>query len=144
MAEMKKKFAAVAATAALALIGLTGCGDTAEETAAKEAAAEVQAAEKAAEKEAADQEVNALAQAIQAGVEESFPEGVEKPALVAAFTEYEPMSKSTIRVHVQETLTKEQRAEAARFVFNMGGYSVPELTTLVVRDATGVDSNHYR
>lgn len=62
---------------------------------------------------------------------------------VRAVTGFEDISNSTLRVFVQENLTDSGRDDVARWLFNMSCASVPETDTIVVRDASGIDSNHY-
>lgn len=58
-------------------------------------------------------------------------------------TEIETLNTSTIRVHLQDSFTDSERDDAARWVFNMSCINVPELDTVVIRDTSGLDSNHY-
>ncbi len=69
-------------------------------------------------------------------------DGRESP--LYAIVDIETMYDGTIRVHYQEALTDDQRDEVARHVFNLTAPTVPELDTVVIRDSTGVDSNHRR
>lgn len=62
---------------------------------------------------------------------------------VYAITEIEDMGASTVRVYLQENLSDTDRADVARWLFNMTCMEVPEVETIVVQDSTGLDSNHY-
>ena len=57
--------------------------------------------------------------------------------------ELEDMGAGTIRAHVQEQLTDADRERTAHWLANMSCTSVPDLDTIVVRDTSGIDSNHY-
>lgn len=85
-----------------------------------------------------------LAAEVEAGILENFPGGMTPSTPLYLVSQYEDVSSGTIRVHVQEELTKDERATIARHVFNMGAYDNADLKTVVVRDTTGKDSNHYR
>lgn len=60
-----------------------------------------------------------------------------------AITEFEDVSSDTVRVYVQENLSKSDRDALARMIHGLVTADVPNLDTLVVRDASGVDSNHF-
>lgn len=60
-----------------------------------------------------------------------------------AISDIEEMSDSTVRVHVQESMTDEEREQMGRWFFNMTCQEVPELDTVVVNDVSGLDSNHF-
>lgn len=59
-----------------------------------------------------------------------------------AISDIEGMSGSTVRVHVQEAMSDEEREQMGRWFFNMTCHEVPELDTVVVNDTSGLDSNH--
>jgi len=114
----------VAATIA-AMIGLTGCSSDSEPT--PDAIAEV-----------------SLAETVWSQVEDNFPDGITSSSPLFVVTEVEDVSPGTIRVNVQDNLTDDGRKEIARHMFNMGAMRNDELTTVVVRDLSGRDSNHNR
>lgn len=58
-------------------------------------------------------------------------------------TELEDMGADTIRAHVQEQLADADRERTAHWLANMSCTDVPDLDTIVVRDTSGIDSNHY-
>ncbi|MFB7842538.1 hypothetical protein [Microbacterium sp. NPDC056052] len=88
----------------------------------------------------------AFAASVWAKVLANFSDGTVPPdSPLVAVTGVEDISSGTIRVLVQEPLTKPGRVEVARHVFNLGGgMDTTDLKVVVVRDASGVDSNHYR
>lgn len=96
---------------------------------------------KAAKKEAPS---NDLAKRVEQSIADNFPGGVTSSSPLFAVTKYEDVSTGTVRVYVQENLTDNGRDEVARHVRNMGGYGNDDLKTIVVRDASGVDSNHFK
>ena len=57
--------------------------------------------------------------------------------------ELEDMGAGTIRAHIQELLTDADRERTAHWLANMSCTDVPDLDTIVVRDTSGIDSNHY-
>lgn len=85
-----------------------------------------------------------LADDVWAQVEANFPEGIPTSNVLFAVTDVEDVSNGTIRVYVQQNLDDEGREDAARGVFNMGALKNEALTTVVIQDATGKDSNHRR
>lgn len=116
-----------------------------EERQAEEEAAAEREAEEEAEQESAPS-ADDLGQrveeaALSAAAVSSFTEMPTSP--VVAVTEIEDMGASTIRVYVQESLTDPARDDVARWFFNMTCMDVPDVDTIVVRDASGLDSNHY-
>ena len=113
------------ATTIAAMVGLTGCSSSPEPT------------------PAATSE-DSLAETVWSQVEENFPDGITSSSPLFVVTEVEDVSSGTIRVHVQENLTDEGREEIARHMFNMGAMQNDDLTTVVVRDLSGSDSNHRR
>ena len=70
-------------------------------------------------------------------------EGYE-PSWWLVVTDMEDVSPGTIRVYAQIQATDADREDIARGVFNFNGIDVTDLQVVVVRDASGVDSNHYR
>jgi hypothetical protein len=85
-----------------------------------------------------------LADAVWAQVNGGFPDGISVESPLFAVTGVEDVGAGTIRVLVQENLSDAQRAEVARHVFNLGAWDNTALSIVVVPDASGVDSNHYR
>ena len=77
-------------------------------------------------------------------VESNFPDGISSSSPLFTVTDIEDVSPGTIRVFVQENLNDDGRDEIARQVYNMGAMDNAELEVVVVRDASGTDSNHYR
>lgn len=67
--------------------------------------------------------------------------GADSPAW--AITEIEDISTGTIRAHVQDAQTDDQAEQTARWLMNMSCHNIEELTTVVVRDTSGVDRNHF-
>lgn len=59
-------------------------------------------------------------------------------------TGIEDVSTGTVRVHMQTELTDAERDDAAHWVMNMSCMKVEDLDTVVIRDTTGVDSNHFK
>lgn len=86
------------------------------------------------------------AQVVQDAMDANIPEGVSAPSWWVGVTEIEDMYEGTVRIHVQQNLTDTGREDLARGVFNFVAASAePDaLETVVVRDASGRDSNHYR
>lgn len=123
-----------AVIAAVSLVaGLTSCtGGSPEQPAATE------------EQSAPATEEAATAEDVKAGIEANFPGGLTSSSPLFVITEYEDVSPGTVRVHAQENLDDAGREEIARQVFNMSGTTAEELSTVVVRDASGEDSNHRR
>lgn len=62
---------------------------------------------------------------------------------VWAVSKIEDVSSGTIRVYVQEDQTDEQAELTARWFMNMTCSDIEELKTVVVRDTSGVDRNHF-
>lgn len=62
---------------------------------------------------------------------------------VVAVTEFEDVNSETVRVYVQDSLDDTAKDDVARWLFNMTCEQVPEVEVFVVRDLSGVDSNHY-
>lgn len=85
-----------------------------------------------------------LADEVWENVEANYGGPVPSSSPLFAVTDVEDVSSGTIRVFVQETLTDAGREEIARQVFSLGAWDLIELDTIVVQDASGVDSNHYR
>lgn len=77
-------------------------------------------------------------------VQANFPGGMSTESPLYAVTEVEDISSGTIRVYVQENLTDDGRALVARHMITLGALDDDELQTVVVRDASGIDSNHFR
>ena len=108
-----------------AMIGLTGCSSTTELA-------------------PADTSEVSLAETVWSQVEENFPDGITSGSPLFVVTDVEDVSSGIIRVDVQDNLTDDGREEIARHMFNMGALQNDELTTVVVRDLSGRDSNHNR
>ena len=60
-----------------------------------------------------------------------------------AITEFEDVSSDTVRVYVQENLSDADRDALAKMIYGLVHETVPELRTIVVRDPSGTDSNHF-
>lgn len=90
------------------------------------------------------EQAESLADTVWAAVLENFGGEVSSGSPLFAVTEVEDVSTGTIRVYVQQNLDDAGRDEIARHTINMGAFNNDELQTVVVRDASGVDSNHYR
>lgn len=94
------------------------------------------------------QEENTLAQdttnaVLESNVVNSFDElGPTSPGY--PITGIDALNTTTIRVNVQETLTDEDRTQTATWVINHACTTVDALSVVVIRDASGVDSNHYK
>lgn len=56
----------------------------------------------------------------------------------------ETVSAGTVRATIQTTLTDEERESAGRWVMQMACGTVEDLDVVVIRDSSGIDSNHYR
>lgn len=82
-----------------------------------------------------------LAETVQANIDEWFPDGIPTDEPLFALTEIEDMYDGTVRVYIQENLTDAQRERAANDVQSLG--YVEGLEVIVIRDASGRDSNHY-
>ncbi|WP_309132622.1 hypothetical protein [Brevibacterium sp.] len=78
-----------------------------------------------------------------AGVDKFSDMTPESP--VYAVTKVEDVSTGTARVYVQDTLTDDQADDVARWFMNMGcgADDSLEINTIVVRDVSGVDRNHF-
>lgn len=61
----------------------------------------------------------------------------------AAITEFADESSGTVRVYVQENLTDADRDALAKMIYGLVHATVPDLRTIVIRDASGTDSNHF-
>lgn len=86
-----------------------------------------------------------LADTVWAEAKSNFPGGtISTGSPLSLVTDVEDMGAGTIRVYVQEHLSDDERDTMARHTFNMGAYNNTDLTVVVVRDASGTDSNHYR
>jgi hypothetical protein len=62
---------------------------------------------------------------------------------VAAITQWEDVSAGTIRVYVQENLTRDEAKTVGQNIWGLTHDVVPDLTTVVVRGADGVDVNYF-
>lgn len=82
-----------------------------------------------------------IADDVWANIQEAFPDGIETDSPLIAVNGVEDVSSGTIRVNVQQNLTDAERQEIADLVHGLG--YVEELETIVVRDASGLDSNHF-
>lgn len=89
-------------------------------------------------------EETGLAEAVWSNVTANYPGGIAATSPLYAVTDTEDVSATAIRVYVQENLNDAQREEVARNVYNLGATDIPALSIVVVRDASGIDSNHYR
>lgn len=68
--------------------------------------------------------------------------GTESP--LYAIASIEDVSAGTIRVNYQNPLDKAGRDLVAKHVFQLAGITVTDLDTVIIRDTSGRDSNHYR
>ncbi len=62
---------------------------------------------------------------------------------VAGITQWEDVSTGTIRVYVQENLTRDEAKTVGQNIWGLTHDVVPDLTTVVVRGADGVDVNYF-
>ena len=62
---------------------------------------------------------------------------------VAGITQWEDVSSGTIRVYVQENLTRDEAKTVGQNIWGLTHDVVPDLTTVVVRGADGVDVNYF-
>ncbi len=62
---------------------------------------------------------------------------------VAGITQWEDVSTGTIRVYVQENLTREEAKTVGQNIWGLTHDVVPDLTTVVVRGADGADVNYF-
>lgn len=76
--------------------------------------------------------------------------GVDSPQAIpgdlkgaTAITEFEDESSGAVRVYVQENLSDADRDALAKMIYGLVHATVPELRTIVIRDASGTDSNHF-
>lgn len=129
------------AASLVAITALAGCSGSPEETQEEPS---VQAEETSQEDEVADDVETNLAEQVEEGINNNFPGGISTGSPLYFITEYEDVSARTIRVYVQAELSDAEREETATHVFNMSGTTADQLSTVVVRDTSGVDSNHYR
>ena len=76
----------------------------------------------------------------------SFTELAGDPSVtvkVAGITQWEDVSTGTIRVYVQENLTRDEAKTVGQNIWGLTHDVVPDLTTVVVRGADGVDVNYF-
>lgn len=126
----------IAAATALLAVGLAGCSGSPDDATAKPSPAAVS--------EVGEPSAPDIAVRVREGIEAGFPGGIDATSPLFAITEYESLGSDTVRVYVQENLDDSGRDEIARQVATMTMLSPDELRVIVVRDASGVDSNHYR
>ncbi|QAB18717.1 hypothetical protein Leucomu_13070 [Leucobacter muris] len=74
-------------------------------------------------------------------IELAAADGVTKP--IYAITEWEDMYDGTIRVYVQETIDKPTAQEMGQNILSLTAQNVPDLETVVIRGADGVDVNVF-
>ena len=75
-------------------------------------------------------------------IELAGAEGITKP--IYAITEWEDVSAGTIRIYVQEPITKELALDMGHNVLSLTGQTVTDLNCVVVRGTDGIDVNTYR
>lgn len=144
MTNLVRRNVLVAAAAALLAVGIAGCAGSPEEATATPAPAEVAEVVEPAAEEVAEVAAPDIAVRVREGIEAGFPGGIDASSPLFAITEYESLGSDTVRVYVQESLDDSGRDEIARQIGTMTMLSSDELRVIVVRDASGVDSNHYR
>lgn len=126
MAQAAPRYVAALAVATLLL---TGCGaqpDTAPD--------------EPEQSESATQSA-ALADLVWSDVEAYYPDGFPTDDLLAGVNKVEDAEPGTIRVYVQFELTDAEREQVANDVHGLG--YTEGLETVVIQDATGLDSNHF-
>ena len=60
-----------------------------------------------------------------------------------AITKFEDVSSTTVRVYVQEHMDKDVAEHLGKNVLSIAGYTVDDLTTVVVQGADGIDINVF-
>lgn len=85
-----------------------------------------------------------LSYKVWSSVVRNFPDGIPTSNVLYATTQVEDHTDDTIRIYIQSNLTDAEQDRAARTLFNFNGFHDTDLQTVIVRDASGVDSNHYR
>lgn len=136
MTNFTRQHVLIAAASVLLAVGMTGCAGSPEDATAEAAPAEVT--------ETVEPAAPDIAVRVREGIEAGFPGGIDASSPLFAITEYESLGSDTVRVYVQENLDDAGREEIARQVGTMTMLSPDELRVIVVRDASGIDSNHYR
>lgn len=61
-----------------------------------------------------------------------------------AITSIDEMNSSTVRVHVQESLSESEKKRTGSWTILMTCSEVPALDTVVVRDTSGIDTNVFK
>lgn len=107
-----------------AMIGLTGCSSATTAGPASDATASV-----------------SLAATVQSNLDKSFPDGIPTDDILYAMAKIEDVSEGTIRAYIQYDLSDSERQQAADEVQGLGW--TEDLKTVVIRDASGLDSNHF-
>lgn len=74
----------------------------------------------------------------------SFTGGITTSSPLYPVTKIEDISSDTLRVYVQEDLTRDEEKAVARQIFVFGAPDNTDLQVVVVRDLSGVDKNFYR
>lgn len=133
----------------------------AEKKAAEKAKADKEAAEKkaAADKRKAEADQRKKAEAAEKKKDADFAKKVKKAALDAGgwtsfqqisstspgfwIADVQPHNVGTVRVIVQADMDRDEKDAVASWLARMSCLSVPELDTIIVRDTSQVDSNHY-
>lgn len=81
-----------------------------------------------------------IADEVWSNVEAAYPEGIPADDPLTGVNDVEDVSAGVIRVNVQYDLSDAERQQVADAVQGLG--YVDGLKTVVVRDASGLDSNH--
>lgn len=79
--------------------------------------------------------------ALAAAAIDSF-QALSSDSIAFYIADFETVSTGTVRVYAQADFTDDEREDLARWVANMTCDPVPDLDTIVVRDTSGIDSNH--
>ena len=120
---------------------------TAEASAPEETEAEPVAEEPTEEAPVADLAARTHAEYLNAwGVSDLIELAGAEGVTIAAYAiyEWEDIGAGTIRVYVQENLTKDEAVYLGENVLSLTGLNIEDLDTVVIRGADGIDVNTYR
>lgn len=71
-------------------------------------------------------------------------DGVDEGSPLAAITSIGSIGDDTVRVFIQENLSKEESKQAGVRIFSLVGEQIPALDTVVVQASNGLDVNVFR
>ncbi|MCL1871940.1 MAG: hypothetical protein FWF90_16210 [Promicromonosporaceae bacterium] len=74
----------------------------------------------------------------------NWPTGIPSDVPLSSVTKVEDHTDGTIRVYSSDRLTKPAAVDLGTFVFRFGAFDNTALTTVIVQDAQGLDTNIFR